>query len=164
LKETDGYVYDIEVACDHTFVDCLGMVPMHNTDPSSDLINLGFVKIPYVDEKIFNAYNAPKKGSIHDYNRGGQVNKISRIIQFFSRKLFQDEDYQKLPMSPNIERLNYIQRDPLYTIFTTQDYFNNLEKMSRNVALHYKLNPGCVCSRGCRELTKEVAREQRGRK
>lgn len=138
---------------------CYGLVKMHeSTDPGSDLINLGCVKIPYVEQKIFDAYNAPKKGSIHDYGRGGQVNKISRIVQFFARQLSIDEEFQKLPMNPPIERLNYIQRNPLYTIFTTQEYFTNLEKMSRNLELHYSLNPNCICCRACRELTKAGAK------
>jgi hypothetical protein len=134
---------------------CYGLVKMHeSTDPGSDLINLGFVKIPYVDKQVFDAYNAPKKSSIHDYGRGGQVNKISRIVQYFARQLSIDEEFQKLPLNPPIERLNYIQRAPLYTIFTTQEYFSNLEKMSRNLEMHYGLNPNCICSRACREMTK----------
>lgn len=139
---------------------CYGLVKMHeSTDPSSDLINLGCVKIPYVGKDIFDAYNAPKKSSIGDYGRGSQVNKISRITQYFARQLYVDEEFQKMPISPPIERLNYIQRNPLYTIFTTQDYFNNLEKMSRNLELHYSLNPECICSRACRDLTKEVRKK-----
>jgi hypothetical protein len=31
-KKLDGYVYDVEVKDDHTFVDCMGMIPLHNTD------------------------------------------------------------------------------------------------------------------------------------
>ena len=141
---------------------CYGLVKMHETtDSSSDLINLGYVKIPYVEQKIFNAYNAPKQSSIHDYNRGGQVNKISRIVQFFSQQLMKDKVFQKLPIKPEIERLNYIQRSSLYTIFTTADYFNNLVKMSVNFESHQKLNPNCMCSRQCRDFLKLKAGDAR---
>jgi hypothetical protein len=139
---------------------CYGLVKMHETtDPGSDLINLGCVKIPYVEKRIFEAYNAPKKDSIHNYGRGGQVNKIARIVRYFARQLSVDEEYQKLPMNPPVERLNYIQQNKLYTIFTTQDYFINLEKMSKNLEMHYRLNPMCICSRPCREMTKDLKKE-----
>jgi hypothetical protein len=146
-----GAHYNVEAIERDSVNKCVyGIVQMHEkVDPASELIYLGFVRVPYVEPELFKRYNSPKCSSIKEYGRGSQIQKISRLIEFFGNILKKDKDFQKLPISPSIERINYIQRDPKdegFTIFSTGEYFENLEKMSRDVVLHQKLAPNCRCS------------------
>lgn len=92
---------------------------------------LGSVRVPYVDKSIYEKYNKPKMKSIKDYGRGASVNRIAQLIDFFAEELRNSDEFQALPIKPPNQRLNWIMRNPKYSIFTANKYFEELERLSR---------------------------------
>jgi hypothetical protein len=128
---------------------------------ASNLRNLGFVKVPYVPKEIFDPYYVYKVASITDYSRGGDQNRLSKITKFFSKKLFNDREYQKLPLTPKSPRMTWIRSNPDYTTFSTKSFINQLEEMSRNQELHAEVAPTCRCSKRIHEVKKDVSDKRR---
>lgn len=111
---------------------CTGIVyATESNDPISPVHNLGFITIPYIDFKIFEAYNKPKLRSIQGYGRNEGGNIVARVIKHFAEELREDKEYQSLPAKPPNVRINWLQSNEKYSIFNTISYFNDLEKLGR---------------------------------
>ena len=124
----------------------IGLVFMRDQN-SREPLNLGFVKIPYVDQKLFDEYNRPKLESIQSFGRSVGLNRTAQLVNFFSEELWTSEAYQTLPIKPNSMRMNYLNRNPRYSVFPTERYFNELEKLTRNKDFHAKLTAGAKYKR-----------------
>lgn len=111
---------------------CTGIVYAKQPDKPTKPLFLGYVNIPYVKKEIYEAYNAPKLKSIKDYGRGITSNRIASIFEFFRKELWEHPEYQALPLKPTANRLNWLKRNPRYSIFPTEKYFGELEKLTRN--------------------------------
>lgn len=111
---------------------CTGIVYARQPDKNNKPLFLGYVTVPYVKQEIFDAYNAPKLKSIKDYGRGITSNRIASIFEFFRKELWEHPEYQALPLRPVASRLNWLKRNPRYSIFPTERYFTELEKLTRN--------------------------------
>lgn len=111
---------------------CTGVVyAKESNDAGAPIHYLGYTKVPYIDFRIFEAYNKPKIESIYGYGSGSGTNLIAKTIKTFANELKADKEYQSLPLKPSISRVNWLQSNPRYSIFNTVGYFNDLEKLSR---------------------------------
>lgn len=111
---------------------CTGVVYAAETnDPGSPVHYLGHVKVPYVDLKLFKAYNEPKMESIHGYARAAGSNVVAKVVRHFAEELLENKEYQALPLKPPISRINWIQSHDKYALFQTIQSFRDLEALSR---------------------------------
>jgi hypothetical protein len=111
---------------------CTGIVyAMETNDPGSPVHFLGHVKIPYVDLKLFQSYNKPKIDSVKGASRNVSGGIVSKVVKHFADELKEDVNFQKLPIKPNVKRINWLQAHDKYSIFQTVKYFKDLEALSR---------------------------------
>jgi hypothetical protein len=101
--------------------------------------NLGYVRIPYVPLHIFEHYNKYKIESIHQFGKSVGTNRIAQLINYLAKKLWDDEDFQRLPLKPNSARMNWMQRNPKISIFPTVKFYEQLYNLSLNKDLHEQL-------------------------
>lgn len=111
---------------------CTGIVYAKRPDHPTKPLFLGYVNIPYVKQEIYDAYNTPKMKSIDAYGRGATSNRVASIFEFFRKELWEHPEFQALPIKPPSMRLNWLKRNPRYSIFPTEKYFVELYRMSVN--------------------------------
>lgn len=117
---------------------CVGLI-VKQPKVGFDMCYLGAVSIPYVPESVFNAYDKPKMKSIGDYGRSSDTRRLAKIKKYLIKKLWNDIEFQSLPLSPPDSRVNYIQEKEEFALFPTAQWYEGLVKMSKNEKLYAEL-------------------------
>lgn len=111
---------------------CHGVLYVKNkVDNKVETVYLGGVHIPYVQQDLFDRYYKPKIKSIKSYGKGHTATRVAQIMDFFATELKSNDEFQSLPKTPPDERINYLQKNPRYSVWTTVGYFQALEKLAR---------------------------------
>jgi len=149
-----AYYHIYAVQRDPIRKEVVGLVySKETTSMESPAIYLGYVRVPYVSKELFDAYNKPKLQSIKAYTTGVGTNRIAQLIKCFANELWNNSEYQALSLKPISERINWLQRNPKYTIWTTIGYFKELEKLTRNYELFYRLHPELLAPKHMKKIT-----------